>query len=729
MSGLFRYTQKGLRAAGTLLILIGIVLPSLHVASAQDALAVWPSEWQADSAFYNLWSRADAPVAMNAAARSWLWGPLPFAVANEDYQESPTGKRLVQYFDKGRMEVNDPGADRTSQWFVSSGLLVNEMVTGRVQTGNARFEVRAPADGVVAGDPDSPGAPTYASFASHTAQEPDATGNEVSQKIAKDGTLSPYSPQSDADLFKVAYYDATTGHNVPTIFVSWLSQSGTVLEGGQLVQDQVIDALFVLGRPITGAFWADVRVNGAPVTVLVQLFERRVLTYNPTNAPEWRVEMGNVGRAYYDWRYKSSAPGPAISAEVRPGELAVRGWNWPASSTVAVRIGPAGVNAPVVSSTTPAGSSGFFSLPVQYDQALQDALSSGSSLQVRATSGSAQTALPLAGKPPSGKVEIAGIVTFIDTTGAVTSLAMRSLDGELWRVSLPAGAAITGSEGTSISPAALTAGAAGVVDGTVESGTVSAGSIKLLSESATGARVSYSWSADGKSIFVSGTGWPGETDVTFSMGLPGGAQSQFAKMHADSSGNLSDSIQGPPQNPGQPSQWLFASSAGASGPAAQVAIPLATLGSVAAPPATQLYITSQKGSQAGQVGSYCARGKCFSAPTVPLPGEALSVKPGDLLALRQQNGTAAIINETPTRISTQLHSFPATPGEAPDASLSFVPAGTPIYSSGDLPGRPFSVSLPQSLAAGRYALIVSISWPDNGGGANRGLYGFLLQVP
>src|SRR5205085_2221786 len=35
----------------------------------------------------------------------------------------------------------------------------------------------------------------------------------------------------------------------------------------------------------------------------VQLFERRVLTYNPANPPATQVEMGNVGRHYYNWRY------------------------------------------------------------------------------------------------------------------------------------------------------------------------------------------------------------------------------------------------------------------------------------------------------------------------------------------------------------------------------------------------------------------------------------------
>src|SRR5947209_9436439 len=82
----------------------------------------WPDEWLADSTFYRVWSRADEPVASGAATRSWLWGPAPFAVANEPYAESATGRRLVEYLDKARMEVNDPAADRNSPWFVTTGL-------------------------------------------------------------------------------------------------------------------------------------------------------------------------------------------------------------------------------------------------------------------------------------------------------------------------------------------------------------------------------------------------------------------------------------------------------------------------------------------------------------------------------------------------------------------------------------------------------------------------------
>ena len=37
--------------------------------------------------------------------------------------------------------------------------------------------------------------------------------------------------------------------------------------------------------------------------MLIQAFERRVLTYMPGNPPAFQVEMGNVGAHYRDWRY------------------------------------------------------------------------------------------------------------------------------------------------------------------------------------------------------------------------------------------------------------------------------------------------------------------------------------------------------------------------------------------------------------------------------------------
>jgi hypothetical protein len=50
-------------------------------------------------------------------------------------------------------------------------------------------------------------------------------------------------------------------------------------------------------------FWMRARVGGEETWVLVQAFERRVLTYTPTNPIAYQVEMGNVGQHYHAWRY------------------------------------------------------------------------------------------------------------------------------------------------------------------------------------------------------------------------------------------------------------------------------------------------------------------------------------------------------------------------------------------------------------------------------------------
>ena len=95
-----------------------------------------------------------------------MWGDGAFTGAmSEPYVESPGGERTVQYFDKTRMEINDPAGDPSTAWFVTNGLLVVELITGELQLGDATFEPRDPATGNVAGDQDDPTGPTYQTMA------------------------------------------------------------------------------------------------------------------------------------------------------------------------------------------------------------------------------------------------------------------------------------------------------------------------------------------------------------------------------------------------------------------------------------------------------------------------------------------------------------------------------------------------------------------------------------
>jgi hypothetical protein len=60
---------------------------------------------------------------------------------------------------------------------------------------------------------------------------------------------------------------------------------------------------YAAGYPLTEPYWTHVLVGGVSRLVLVQVFERRVLTYTPDNPDGWKVEAGNVGVQYEQWRY------------------------------------------------------------------------------------------------------------------------------------------------------------------------------------------------------------------------------------------------------------------------------------------------------------------------------------------------------------------------------------------------------------------------------------------
>ena len=87
-------------------------------------------------------------------------------------------------------------------------------------------------------------------------------------------------------------YDNTLGHNIPDVIMKWATSLPNPW-------------VFVLGLPLSEPYWSQVKVGGADKEVLIQIFERRAVTYTPSNAPVWQVEMGNVGQHYHTWRYGS----------------------------------------------------------------------------------------------------------------------------------------------------------------------------------------------------------------------------------------------------------------------------------------------------------------------------------------------------------------------------------------------------------------------------------------
>jgi hypothetical protein len=268
------------------------------IAAFKDPTPVIASGF-ADTAMKTLWQRSDLAIEQGRTVRSWVWGPRMGDGMLEAYNG---GQRLVQYFDKSRMEINDPSASRSSAWYVTNGLLVNELMTGRLQSGESSFVQRTPSEEVLAGDPavvngDSPRYATLAVVATH---QPPKNNEKLTLQMRRDGSLTTIVPPTE--VFNTRYI-AETGHNIPDVFDTFLGQSGLVYTGSGYAMGPVFDWVFTFGYPITDAYWIKTNIGGVSRWTLMQAFERRILTYTPTNPAGFQVEMGNVGQHYFAWRY------------------------------------------------------------------------------------------------------------------------------------------------------------------------------------------------------------------------------------------------------------------------------------------------------------------------------------------------------------------------------------------------------------------------------------------
>ena len=256
-----------------------------------------------DSAFESLWNRTDRPIVRQQVNRGWIWGPAGLMAHAESFLQISGGQRQVQYFDKGRMEINNPNGDRQSKWFVTSGLLVTELISGRMQVGSNDYIAREPSSVVVAGDITNTFSPTYASLNPLLGLRTiDRTGQVVDQQLLRDGSVIPFNG-AGASMTRLVYYVNETGHNIPQVFFDYLNRQDTIYVDGRTQYGLVMDWVHTMGYPLTEAYWTRTTIGGTEQWVLVQPFERRLLTYVPNNQAGWQVEQGNVGRHYYRWRY------------------------------------------------------------------------------------------------------------------------------------------------------------------------------------------------------------------------------------------------------------------------------------------------------------------------------------------------------------------------------------------------------------------------------------------
>ncbi|HLT20113.1 MAG TPA: hypothetical protein VKZ96_11695 [Thermomicrobiales bacterium] len=289
------------------LLWVALIVASGSLWMLTPAAAVEPGE----SAFERTWTRTDLPVQANQAVRTWMWGPAAFTAAMEEpYTEGPGEVRIVQYFDKSRMEITtDPNVDPNSVWYVTNGLLVVELITGRLQYGNNDFAQFEPAEVNIAGDAGDPLAVTYAALAKRLDDEPTPVGTVITATVDENGNLEHSDFFGTEFGVTAGYYVPETNHTVATPFWEFMTSSGTIYQDGNYTEGQLFeDPFFATGYPISEAYWTVVQVGGTLTQVMLQCFERRCLTYTPSNPPEWQVEAGNVGQHYYRWRYQTDIP-------------------------------------------------------------------------------------------------------------------------------------------------------------------------------------------------------------------------------------------------------------------------------------------------------------------------------------------------------------------------------------------------------------------------------------
>lgn len=273
--------------------------------------------------FELLWSRVDKPVREGKVRRSWFWGPGPTTPGLlEPYKEDPLGRgmRLVQYFDKSRMEMNDPYADENKVGYTTNGLLTVELISGYIQTGEQEFVRYRSACIPMSGDPTSPDTPTYAAFQGVSNSQagdhraPNLAGHRVTATIDRDGKTGNDPSKATVRGTDIVQYEAETGHNIPAAFYDFITAEGPVYpmvyNDGRYMNDKDLSDErlawnLATGLPISEAYWSKATIRGNLTDVMIQAFERWVLTYVPTNPPGLQVEVGNIGQHYFEWRYRN----------------------------------------------------------------------------------------------------------------------------------------------------------------------------------------------------------------------------------------------------------------------------------------------------------------------------------------------------------------------------------------------------------------------------------------
>ena len=211
-----------------------------------------------DSTFLAYYNQVDGPRVMGGAISP----------------RTTSGGATAQYFEKARLE-DHRATNRTGNptYDFEYGLLVDEMkaIRSLAPIGGERSTVTYDAL-QTASDPSQRVAPP-----------PGFTGNVV---VGANNTFIPFS----ADLSPAA------GHNVPPYFWAYMNRADLFPAGW----------LHDIGLPITepipatvdkGRFLPDLQ-RFTNVPIVIQAFQRTILTYDPANPAGYEVERANTGTDY-----------------------------------------------------------------------------------------------------------------------------------------------------------------------------------------------------------------------------------------------------------------------------------------------------------------------------------------------------------------------------------------------------------------------------------------------
>ena len=173
---------------------------------------------------------------------------------------------FTQYFEKGRIE-DHTGESPDPNWQFQYGLLVDELQTAR-----------APLP--VGGEQSTLTYATINDLAQETRRVAPPAGFTGGTVTNPDGSV--FVPYSQA-------LQPAPGHNVSPIFWPYINRTD-LFPGGWLHD---------IGLPMTEAIPAVVTKGPmANRNILIQVFQRTILTYDPLNAPDFQVERANVGTDY-----------------------------------------------------------------------------------------------------------------------------------------------------------------------------------------------------------------------------------------------------------------------------------------------------------------------------------------------------------------------------------------------------------------------------------------------